>query len=434
MRRSTKVQLALFIALALFIIPAGTRYALGAQFLSLSTIGLGERPVSGTAYFDNGRGLGPGTVVTYQGVVVGEIREIRPVPPSETRSVDTDQGPVEMPIQVDFQLDPGVQVSNSVTPVSTTLNVAGLVNLELRPGEDAQPGVYLEDGAVLVADPALQRADFREVLVALNDVIETVDVDSVSALLTTLGDTFTGRGEDIGDIIDNVGLLADVFDKHSETVEWLGLEGPATMALIADASDALPSSFTTFRTWTRQLVESTPDLESLIDTGPGGMRRISDILVSNQDNAESMMAGLADIAPILGNRDAALRALVDDFPRGLDAAAGISRGSIADFHLVVTQGPVCYYDTPRRVVGDQSPREPNRGVFCPPGNGLAQRGAVTAPRPDGLGLVKYTSPGIQTGPPIVSDPLILAPATRAALGAADAAARDAGLPGAGGAR
>lgn len=415
MRRSTKVQLALFVALAILIIPLGTRYALGSQFLSLSTVGLGERPVSGKAYFDNGRGLGPGTVVTYQGVVVGEIHEVRPVPPSDTRVIQSPDGPVELPVVVHFQLDPGVQVSRSVTPVSTTLNVAGLVNLELRPTDQAVPGVYLEDGAELYVDPALQRANFREVLVAVNDVVETLDVESVGSLLTTLGDTFSGRGNDIGDIIDNVGIVADVFEKHADTVEWLGLEGPATMRLLADASDALPSSFSTFRVWTRQLVESTPDIEALIDTGPGGMRRIADLLNENQASAESMMAGLADVAPILGNRDPAIRAIVEDFSRGLDNAARLGRGGVADFILVATQGPVCYYNTPRRAVNDVTLREPNRGVFCPPAQDLAQRGAVSAPRPDGLGLVNYTSPGIQTGPPIVDDPLILAPASRAAL-------------------
>lgn len=433
MRGSTKIQLLLFAALAIVIIPLGTRYALGAQFLSLSTVGLGDRPVTATAYFDDGRGLGPGTVVTYQGVVVGEIHEVKPIPPALMQSVETEDGPVGLPIEVRFQLDPGVQIARAVTPVSTMLNVAGLVNLELRPTEGAEPGVYLEDGAELYVDPALQRANFREVLVAVNEVVENLDVESVSSLLAALGDTFRGRGEDIGDIIDNVGIISDVFDKHADTVEWLGLEGPATMRLIADASDALPSSFSTFRVWTRQLVESTPDLEALIDTGPGGMRRIADLLVENQDNAESMLAGLADIAPILGNREPAIRALVSDFPRGVDAAARLGRGGVADFILVATQGPVCYYETTRQPVGDLADRAPNRGVFCPPAQDLAQRGAVTAPRPDGLGLVHYTSPGMQTGPAMVSDPLLLAPSARTALDAVNEAARAAVTDGGAGA-
>ncbi|MBD8507920.1 MCE family protein [Hoyosella sp. G463] len=415
MRRSTKIQLALFIAMALFIIPFGTRYALGAQFLSLGTIGLGDRPTKATAYFDDGRGLGPGTVVTYQGVVIGKVQEIKPVPPEDVRRVQTDDGEVVLPVQVDFQLDPGIEVPGNVTPASTILNVAGLVNLELRPQEGGVAGDTLADGDELIVDPTLQRVSFREVLVSVNEVVDTLDVESLNALLTMLGDTFTGRGDDIGDIIDNVGELADVFDKHGETVDWLGTEGPATMALIADASDTMPSSFATFNTWTRQLIEARPDLEALIDTGPGSMRRVADLIASNEAGLDSMMDGWGDVLPVLGDREPALQALVNDFPAGLREVAGIAPGGVARFDLVVTQGPACYYETTRRAVADTSDRESNKAVFCPPGPDLAQRGAATAPRPNGLGLVGYTSPGLAAGPVMVSDPLILGPASRAAL-------------------
>lgn len=409
MRRSTKIQLALFIALAIFIIPAGTRYALGAQFLSLGTIGIGDKPVTATAYFDDGRGLGPGTVVTYQGVVIGEITELGPVPPDQVQTIETADGPLPVPIKIDFKLDPGIQVPSNVTPVSTTLNVAGLVNLELRPLGGAVEGDNLQDGAVLFMDPTLQRANFRQVLVALNDVIESLDVDAVSSLLNTVGDTFRGRGDDIGDIIDNVGTIADVFEKHTDTIEWLGTNGPATMDLLADASDSLPASFSTFRTWTQQLLESWPDIQALIDTGPGGMRRVADLIAQNQDNLNGAFGSLGDILPVVSDRDAALREIVGGLPGDLNTISTINRGDRLSFSLVLTQGPVCYYDTPRRSVLDTTPHEPNRNVYCPPGPDLSQRGPTTAPRPDGLGLVRYTSPGIATGPPIASNPLIIAP-------------------------
>ncbi|WP_149360520.1 MlaD family protein [Lolliginicoccus suaedae] len=415
MRRSTKVQLALFIAMALFIIPFGTRYALGSQFLSLGTIGLGDRPTKATAYFDDGRGLGPGTVVTYQGVVIGKIQEIKPVAPDEVRRIQTDDGEVVLPVRVEFQLDPGVEVPNNVTPVSTILNVAGLVNLELRPQEDSVAAESLVDGDELLVDPSLQRVSFREVLVSVNEVVDTLDVESLDALLSMLGDTFAGRGDDIGDIIDNIGELADVFDKHGETVDWLGTEGPATMALIADASDSMPSSFATFNTWTRQLIEARPDLEGLIDTGPGSMRRVADLIASNEAGLDSMMDGWGDVVPVLGDRESALQAFVTDFPAGIREVAGIAPGGVARFDVVVTQGPVCYYETTRRTVGDNGDRESNKSVFCPPGPDRGQRGAATAPRPNGLGLVGYTSPGLEAGPAMVSDPIILGPASRAAL-------------------
>ncbi len=86
----------------------------------------------------------------------------------------------------------------------------------------------------------------------------------------------------------------------------------------------------------------------------------------------------------------------------------IVKNGRGDFALIGTQGPVCmFYDEPRRTVGDLTPSDPNLTRYCPPGNGLEQRGAVNAPRPDDLGTSSWTSPGGVSGPPAVTDPLLI---------------------------
>jgi phospholipid/cholesterol/gamma-HCH transport system substrate-binding protein len=113
------------------------------------------------------------------------------------------------------------------------------------------------------------------------------------------------------------------------------------------------------------------------------------------------------VTDVLADRTPALETGLESIPTALSALTSIVHGDRGDFTLIGAQGPVCWYDTARRTVGDVSPRAPNLALFCPPGDNLAQRGSRNAPRPNDLGLARATTPGNVTGPPIVDDPILI---------------------------
>ncbi|AEF39329.1 MlaD family protein [Hoyosella subflava] len=386
MRKAVLVQLALFVAIAIVVVPAGIRYSLGPQANPFgSTIHV-------VTHFDHARGIGPGTPVTFRGIVSGKVTS---VDVADTGGVD-----------VNVALDPGTQIPADSYAIASMLNPAGLSVLEFR--ADAESDRNLEDGDLVRAPVEMQNVGFTESLAQVRVLIDSLDAGSIGSLAESMSAALANRSDDIGDIVDNAHALAGVLEDHDETFNWFGENGQRTMAALADASDALPGTARSMRVVGEDFTEGGPALDYLLDEGPRVMQRLTRLLDELPSDDAQLTRGLADVFQILGGRDAALLAMADTMPMALEKLTSIGIGDRADFTLVVTQGPVCYYETPRRVVGDLSPREPNLGVYCPPGEHHANRGALTAPRPDGLGLLGYTTPGFQTvGPPIVDDPLLI---------------------------
>lgn len=380
------IQVALFLAIAIVVVPAGIRYSLGPQANPFgSTIHV-------VSHFDHARGLGNGTPVTFRGIVVGVVTS---VDVAENGGVD-----------VNIALDPGTTIPVDSYAIASMLNPAGLSVLELR--AEAASSVYLRDGDLVPAPPEMQSVTFTESLAQMRVLVDSLDAGSIGSLAQSMSAALANRSDDLGDIIDNAHAVAGVFESNDETFRWFGEHGPRTMAALADASDSLPATARSMRVVGEDFNAGGGSVDYLLEEGPRVMQRLTTLLEEMPSDDARLTRGLADIFQIIGGRDAALLAMADSFPSALDKLASIGIGDRADFALVVTQGPVCYYETPRRIVGDDSPREPDRGVYCPPGEHHANRGALSAPRPDGLGLLGYTTPGIRTvGPPVVSDPLLL---------------------------
>ena len=121
-----------------------------------------------------------------------------------------------------------------------------------------------------------------------------------------------------------------------------------------------------------------------------------------------MLANLVTVEPIISDRKQSLATGLDTIPQGLRDLRSIVKNGRADFALIGTQGPVClFYDEPRSEIGNLTPTAPNLTRYCPPGNGYGQRGAINAPRPNGLGTTNMTTPGGVSGPPAVTDPLLI---------------------------
>lgn len=390
MRKAVIFQLGLFLLIAIVVVPAGIRYSLGPQANPLGAT------IRVTSHFDHARGLGEGTPVTFRGIVVGKVT-----------SVDVaDRAAIGGGLNVNIALDPGTEIPADAHAIASMLNPAGLSVLELR--AEAATDEYLKTGDFVPAPIELQSVTFTESLAQVRVLIDSLDAGSISSFAQSMSAALQNRSRDIGDLVDNADEVTRVLENNEDTIRWFGEYGPRTLVAVADASDSVPGTARSLRAAGEDLNQGGPSLDYLVDEGHQVMQRLAGLLADLPSDDARLTHGLGNLFQTLGSRDAALLAMAESMPNAMDKLTSIGIGDRADFALVVTQGPVCYYDTPRRVVGDDSPRVANSGVYCPPGEHHANRGALTAPRPDGLGLLGYTVPGFQTvGPPIVDDPLIL---------------------------
>lgn len=384
MNRPVLVQLILFVVVGVLATFFGVRYVLGPQSFGSA--------VEISARMADARGIGPGTSVTYRGVAVGEVG-----------SVSINPGGVGS--TAELTLDPGTQIPVGSTGRVTTATAIGILALDIEPVTSAGP--YLQSGDTLEVPVEKQRMRLDQLLVHMTELVDSLDADAIVTLGETWGTALDDTGPELQALLENADALSTMVAERAPAIATLFDEGLGLVDAMAQNSEAFPGSMRAVRDVSDQLVGSRDSLVYLLDRSPDALARTEGLFAATKDNFGVLMTNLVTVGEVLGPRTPGLAAGLDSMPAALKDLTGIVHGDIADFSLVVTQGPVCYYDTPRSMVGDESPRQPNLSLYCPPGEDLAQRGAHVAPRPNDLGLRNQITPGKVSGPDMAEDPLLI---------------------------
>ncbi|WP_182359190.1 MCE family protein [Tomitella gaofuii] len=397
MRRRVVVQLVLFVVIGLAATVFGVRYVAGPQSFGGA--------ISVTIIADGASGVGAGASVTYRGVPIGRVTAVTIGGGAGPAGGTGDGKQAGGAVAIAADLDPGVRI-----PTSATARVAGASALGIRSVDlaaDTDEGPYLRDGDTVSAPAEDRPKQLGALLADASAVLDTLDPDSLHSLGTTLSTAFEGTGPVLRRMIDDTDRITAALDAHAATIAGL-VEGTLpVVGALADAGGGFPEAVAAAHRITRQLVEQKGTLTHLLSDSPAPLQMVGDLLTGARADITGLVTAGDTISAILGDRDAALGAGLTAFPETLDQLTSVLHDGRADFVLVATQGPVCYYDTPRRAVGDTSARPANLDLYCPPGEDLAQRGSRNAPRPDGLGLRNATRPGTPVGPPMAEDPWLI---------------------------
>lgn len=378
------VQLVLFLVVSLVAVYFGVTYVLGAQSLGGA--------IRVTAQTTDALGLGRGTSVTYRGAVVGKI--------SAVTVGDSSRGAT-----LSIDLDPGVEIPIGSAAKVSTGSALNIQSLDIMPTTDQPP--YLSDGGALSIPEDQQPKQLGELLVEMSKLTNSIDPDSIDTLATAFGTGLDGAGPDLQQLIDDGDELSWMVEAHTPAIANLITDGLPLLHTLANNSDSLPGTAKAVRNVTDQLAENQPSLVYLLDRSPAALARAQSLLDSTRGNFGALLTNSVTITEILGDRAPSISAGLVSIPDAIGKLTSVVHGDRADFTLVGTQGPVCYYNTDRRLVTDVSQRDPNLTLYCPPGKDLAQRGSQNAPRPDDLGLTNATTPGQVTGPPMAENPILI---------------------------
>lgn len=383
MTRSAWVQALMFLVVAALVIPFGIDYVVGPQ-------AFGGRVRLHTHMVD-ARGLTPGVSVTYLGVPVGRVGR-----------VDLDPGGGA---QIELHLDQGTEVpADSLIRVGTS-GAIGIQAVDILSGAS---GEVLADGGRLAAPESAQPASLAEVMSSAAALVETVDPDQVQTLAAEGAAAFAGTGPALAGLIDDGAEIAALLRARSPELAEISEQLTGATVRAAGRSDDFVAGTEALRDVLGDLQDSSASLTALIDRGPVAADRVSDWLGDHEDSVAGLITTVGSAMPVLGDREPALESLLVDLPFAMGRLSSIVDGDRADFALVGTQGPVCAYPgTVRRAVGDMEPRPAPLHDYCPPASNRATRGAVNAPRPDGLGMGDYRDPGVGLGPAMARDPLLL---------------------------
>lgn len=382
MNRPVRIQLILFVVTAVIAVAVGTQYALGAQSLRGS--------IDVNASMTDAVNLGVGAGVTYRGVSVGAVSDI------DVTSSGAD---------VHIALDPDTRVPVGSIARVTSNSALGIQTLDIMP--TSSDGPYLADGDRIDVPPELAPVQLDAILTRMASLAESVNPESITTLSDALATGLGDNGNELRALLDDADTLTRMLDVQAPALARIVDAGLPMQAAVAARADGLVTAAAVARDVTGQLLAQEPSLIYLLDRSPDALARTQQLLDDTRGSVGALMTNLVTVTGVLGDRTPALSALLVALPETLEKLTSIVHGDRGDFTLVGTQGPVCWYDTPRRAVGDESPRDPNLSLYCPPGDDLSARGAQNAPRPNDLGLSGATTAGNTIGPAIVDDPVLI---------------------------
>ena len=307
-----------------------------------------ELPASGGLYqFAN---------VTYRGVQIGKVREVRL----------TEDG-----AEATLSLDTSPKVPADLVAEVRSVSAVGEQYVDLRPRTDSGP--YLENGARIARSDTTIPQQVGPMLDQLSALVDSLPKDRIPDLLDETFLAFNGAGPDFASLLDSASTV---------TEDLSGVSGE-TRALVDDSSPLLESQAETadaIRTWARslngisaQVVQNDPEVRAILQRGPGFAQEVSGLLEGIKPTLPILLANLTTVGQILVTYNPSIEQLLVLFPSIIAAqqSFGLPRNNptglpSGDFALTISDPNPC-------TVG-----------FLPPSQWRSPEDTTTLDTPDGL--------------------------------------------------
>ena len=264
-----------------------------------------------------GQGLLEGSDVKVRGVNIGEVKGIRLV-----------DGRAE----VTLRIDDGEQIPVDATATIRPKTLFGEKFIDIDPGANEGTGPYLDDGDE-IAD-TLGGFELEAVLTDLYPVLEAVDPEDLTTVLTELAEGGRGLGQQINRSIVNGEELSAMFAENADlTTEFLTDLAALSDQLAASAEDlvgiaeagnvALPT-----------LVEGEAELIDLLQQAGRLSNDVADLLEANPGFVEaSFVDGSRTLQVLTDQRDQVVP-LVVGLRQYVQSLASIIRIDVGDGSLM----------------------------------------------------------------------------------------------------
>jgi phospholipid/cholesterol/gamma-HCH transport system substrate-binding protein len=286
LRRSTKFQLILFVVITLI----GISYV-SAQYVGLWKYVVGDNSCTVHANFTNSGGIFTNAEVTFRGVTVGQVGSLHLLP-NGTR--------------VDLKLNncgsPAIP-ANSMAAVANR-SVVGEQYVDIRPadGTAENQGPFLKSGDDVGSMQTNQvPTPTQTLLVDLDRFFKSVPLDQLRTTIDELGQSFDGRGDDLGRLLDASNAFLKTASQSDNVAASIDLIDTSASVLQTQLDQREPLQIWThnLNLLSQQLKASDPDFRHLLSTGPGDIASVTDFIRGNQTDFGVTLANLATVGDIL---------------------------------------------------------------------------------------------------------------------------------------
>jgi len=394
--RTVKLQLAVF----------ATITALGVSYVGATYVGLGDQVVSHgytvQADFADSGGIFSGAEVTYRGVPVGRVGDLRLTADGVKVALTIQHGP---PIPAD------------TLAVVANRSAIGEQYVDLQPR--TADGPYLRNGSTIARADTRTPLPTSQLILSVDRLVNSVNKDDLRVTVTELGKAFAGTGPDLSRLVDSGNeLITSANDSLPQTIALIN-DSNQVLRTQADQGSAIRSFSHDLALLTDQLRTSDPDLRKLLDSGTSSAAELNDLLRTTRPTLPVLLGNLVTVGQIQVARLPGLEQILVTYPAVVAGGFTVEPGDgTAHFGLVLNANdpPPCThgYDTQRRTPQDTTQRPANTEARCtaPRGSQSDVRGAQNAPRASN-GSVSYGSSTTPAGTAILTG---YDPATGAARG------------------
>ncbi|MCV7278906.1 MCE family protein [Mycolicibacterium flavescens] len=269
--------------------------------------------------------------VTYRGVQMGKVLEVRPTRDGAVATLSLATSP-KVPADTKAQV--------------RSVSAVGEQYVDLVP-ENAD-GPYLADGSVIPRQNTSVPQAIGPMLDQVSALVDSIPEDKISSLLDESFEGLNGTGYDLGSLLDSsariVGDGSAVADR--------------TRALIDDSRpllDGQAQSADAIRTWARsvagitgQLADNDAQMRTILEVGPGAADEASQLFSQVKATLPVLLANLTAVGEVGVTYHAALEQLLVLFPPYVAATqtVGVARNNptgmaLGDFTLVMNDPPAC---------------------------------------------------------------------------------------------
>jgi phospholipid/cholesterol/gamma-HCH transport system substrate-binding protein len=379
LKRSTKIQLVLFVVITL----------LGISYVSAEYVGLtkvfGSSGCTIHADFQDSGGIFTNAEVTYRGVTVGKVGSLHLIPHG---------------VRVDLLLD---DCSTSHIPADADARVAdrsvvGEQYVDLLPHGANPP--YFRGGEIVPMTRTSIPTATETLLINLDRLVRSVNTRDLRTTITELGSAFNDRGADLGKLLDSTNTLVNAARANLPATTALIDQASTVLQTQLDEGPALRSFSVDLDLLAQQLRTSNADITHLLDAAPGDLLTLRQFLAGNRTDLAVTFANLVDIGELLVRHKAGIEQILEFYPIVANAGPTVSHDNRDALGVVLqttqdppdcgdpAQGREGYEGTTRRTPDILTPIAPNAAAHCtaPLDSGVNVRGSANIPGGDPISV------------------------------------------------
>lgn len=355
--------------IAFVIIALATTAFVGANYAGLDRL-FGASGYTVKLALTDGGGLFTNGEVTYRGVAVGRVGELR-----------LTAGGMEADLLID---DDAPEIPSNSRAVVANRSAVGeqFVDLQPRTGD----GPFLAEGSVIPREATSIPLPVQNLLTNLDSLTASVPTEDLRTVVDELDNALRGSGANLQVLLDSTTDFTKQAATHLPQTEKLLTDGSTVLKTQVDSSQAWREFSSNAKLFAEQLSRSDGDLRKLIATAPDAATQLSGLLRDNEPGLPILLANLLTTSHVFSARTDGLRQLLINTPKAVSAIdAAIDESGKIGLVLTFFDPMPCtkgYESTKIRSSADLSALPFNTGAACTldKGDPSSVRGSQNAPK------------------------------------------------------